>query len=454
MLAVLGCSAALALAACQQRSASEPTRPNLLLIVVDTLRADHLGCYGHEQATSPAIDALAGEGIRFERAYSSAPWTKPSVGSIMTGLHPSHHAVDRMLRVLPESAQTIADRLRENGYRTGGVISHSLLGKQYGFDQGFETYDESNARGHGYISTPNVTERALALMDELASSGEPFFLFVHFFDPHDTYRPHDGVDFAAAKVGRVRAGFSSPRLRVMDPPPNREEVGLLQDVYDEEIWFTDRGIERLLNELRRLRLIDQTLVVLTADHGEEFLERGWLGHGSSLYEELLHVPLIMRLPGGRQAGTVRKDPVSLVGVAATIFDVLGIEVDPDNWDVGSFLEPAPEAVPIRAELNYIPKEIGKEIPKDDDPWLRAVIEGDFKLIYDRVENRARLFNIAEDPGETNDLAAAMPERAERMRTLIGNGPRPDDDRRLHRKVTTLTEEQKEILRKLGYGGDD
>ncbi len=317
-------------------------------------------------------------------------------------------------------------------------------------DQGFELYDESQAKGHHYISTPGVTRLARAMLSELASDGRPFFLFVHFFDPHDTYRQHADIDFASSKAGRIDAGSASPGLRRLRPPLREPEVQLLRDLYDEEIRFTDRGIGQLLADLRAKGLLDRTLVVLTADHGEEFLERGWLGHGTSMHEELLHVPLLIRMPGAAREARVEKQPVSIVGLMPTILDVLGIGGNDTTFDGRSFFQRGASEAPIYAELNYLPVETGRKIPPADDPWLRAVIEGDYKMTYDRLEDRVRLYDVRRDPGEINDLAASEPELVSRLREKLRDAPNPHSEKRLSLKKTTLTDAQREQLRQLGY----
>jgi len=435
---------------CQNARPPRRLHPNLLLVVVDTLRADHLGCYGSTRDTSPQIDALATESVRYTRAYAAAPWTKPAVASMMTGLYPSHHGVDRMLRVLPDSASTLAEVLRQRGYRTAGVVSHTLIGKQFGYDQGFEIYDESEAQGHRHISTPGVIRRARELLRDFESASAPFFLFVHLFDPHDTYLPHPEFGFAAARAGRIKAGRGSSQLRQLRPPPHGAEIQLLRDLYDEEIRFTDQGLALLLGDLRSAGELDQTLVVLVADHGEEFFERGWLGHGSSLFDELLRVPLLVRLPGGERAGTVETKPVSVVGLMATSLEMLGLGGTAGNLDVPSFARVTTLAQPIYAELNYAPHGSGMTIPKADDPWLRAVIDGRYKLIYDRLQDRARLFDLVSDSAESTDVADRFPERVAAMRQMLRAAPRADSGLRLAPNHTTLSDAQKELLRKLGY----
>ncbi len=433
--------------ACQTETGT--VRPDVVLIVVDTLRADHLGCYGYWRNTSPQIDSLAEQSIRFERAYSTAPWTKPAVASMLTGLYPSRHGVDKMLHVLPQSATPLAELLRENGYQTAGVVSHSLLGEKFGFDQGFDRYDESQARGHHHVSTEEVARLATALIGELRADEKPYFLFVHLFDPHDTYRPH-GVGFAAKRAGRVAAGQPSPRLRKLEPPLDTQEVQLLRDVYDEEIRFTDRGIGEILKALGDDGRSERTLIVLTSDHGEEFMERGWLGHGTSMFDEVLRVPLLIRLPGAERAGSVEGDPVSTAGVMATVLDVAGLPASArSGLDVGSLLGPRPRPNPVLGELSYAPRQ-WRELDESTEPWLRMLVDGEWKLISDRLSGQVALFDVVADPGETTDLASRMPDRAETLHAQMKMEDAVAAQRRLGRETTDLSAGQRESLRQLGY----
>lgn len=380
--------------------------PNLLLIVVDTLRADHLGAYGHGRRTSPELDAFARDAVRFERAYATAPWTQPSVASILTGLAPATHGADRLLRVLPDSAVTLAERLRDAGYATGAVVSHTLLGPRFGFDQGFETFVHGDALGPGRFSTPGVTERGTQLLEAFAREQRPFFVMLHYFDPHYSYERHPDVGFAAAGgAGRLTGEESIETLLALDPPPAPEEVDFVRSLYDEEVHFTDAGIGRLLRAVDRLGIDERTVVVVSADHGEEFWERGALGHAHTLHEELVRVPLMIRGPGLEPR--VVDEPVSLLALAPTLLDLL--EVPADGFQARSFAQrartgtgPLPE--PIYLETEYF--EPGES--PDRASRKHGVIEGNLKLVEDRITGERRLYDLAADPDERDPLPDTRP----------------------------------------------
>ncbi|MDH3285582.1 MAG: sulfatase, partial [Acidobacteriota bacterium] len=249
------------MAGCATRPASPPR--NALVIVVDTLRWDHVGCYGHERDTTPAVDSLAAEGVRFDAAYSTAPWTKPAVASMLTGLYPSAHGVKTLNDGLAEAHRTLPEILVDHGYRTGGVISHTLLtnGEENRFGQGFELYLEREAKGHRHVSTNGVTEQAIRMLQEFAAGGQPFLIFVHYFDPHFNYVRHPEVGYAAPRAGRLDGTEHITEIVDMRASMTPEEIDFLRDLYDEEISFTDSGIGRLLRALRDEDLDDETVVV-------------------------------------------------------------------------------------------------------------------------------------------------------------------------------------------------
>ena len=428
--------------------APPPDAPNLLLVVVDTLRADRLGSYGAERPTSPALDRLAASGVRFARAYSPAPWTKPSVASIFTGLHPSAHGANRVKTALAEDAVTLAERLRAQGYRTAGVVSHDVLATKNGFAQGFERYFEDEALGHDHVSTEGVTRRALALLDELAAGNEPFFLFVHYFDPHYNYVRHPEFGFAAKGAGRLDGSQSLVSLRKLDL--SSEEIGLLRDLYDEEIRYTDEGIGRLLAGVDRAGQGERTVVVATADHGEAFLEHGWLGHTRSLYDVLLRVPLIVRAPG--VAPRVVEEPVTTVAVLPTVLELLGVPASDPAAQVASLAprmrgEPA-STEPLFAEVDFLPVF---------DPQKRAakkaLIGPRFKLIRDERSGKVELYDLEQDPGETRDLADAQPDRVESLLAELDERAEAAATGAMRGRVREPSQDELERLRLLGYGGD-
>ena len=434
---------------------SEPaTPPNVLLIVVDTLRQDHLGCYGWTRDTSPSIDALAQDAVRFTRAYATAPWTLPSVASMLTGLYPSSHRGARLTTRLPGEVLTLAEMLGEEGYQTGGVVSHTILTARWNFQQGYDVYLQSEALGHDHASTPGVTRQAEELLREFSASERPFFLFVHYFDPHYNYLRHPEFGFAPPSAGRLVGDEPITELRDLLDELTVEEIRFIRDLYDEEIRYTDSGVGQLLRTLKGLGLYENTLIVFTADHGEEFLTHGWLGHTRTLYDELMRVPLIVREPGNTNGPRVVEEPVSLVSLTPTILDLAGIESPAPGFQ-GRSLAPlmsngdSEGSDIIFLEVDFVPVEL------DDAPKTthkKGIVTGDFKLIREDRTLRYELYDLASDPQELNDLAARRPGLVEEMVLLLHGGITFSRGMAVEFEEMRLSEEQIEKLRSLGYIG--
>lgn len=418
------------------------------------MRADHLSCYGYSRDTSPSIDALASNAIRFERAYATSSWTKPSVASIMTGLYPSAHTVQHMGSHLPQEAETLAEILSEAGYQTNAVVSHHLISDRFDYAQGFDQFVDRDARGHDHVSTPGVTASALGMLDRLRTDSRPFFLFVHYFDPHFSYKPHTEVGESPRGAGRLHGGERMRVLRDLDPPPTDEERQFLIDLYDGEIRFTDAGIGELLKALDRHGLREETIVVLTADHGEEFYERGWLGHTRTLYDENVRVPLIVDLPG-MPGGKVVEQPVSLAALPATLLEFVGVSHEHRSFHAASLLglvkggEPEPAAV--FAEVDYDENRGPGMYTRKRSAFMRALIRGDHKLILDRYTNQYELYDLSRDPHETRNLFGVEAELSEAMRGELdrfpGNHGPPISGLDTN---SELSEAERVMLRELGY----
>ena len=380
--------------------------PSILLVSLDTTRADRLGCYGRPVARTPEIDRLAREGTVFERAFTPAPITLPAHASLLTGRFPHRHgARDNGIYRLLDDVPTLGEGLRAAGYRTAAVVGAAVLDRHYGLARGFDVYDDEVPRAGLAIAERDaaaVTERALAVAGELSG---PAFLFVHYFDPHAAYRP-------------------PPRFSDAEP-------------YQGEIAYVDEQIGRLLRGLARLDAWSRRLVVITADHGESLGEHGEATHGVFLYQATLHVPLVVAGPGW-PAGRRVKAPASLVDVAPTLLAAAGARA-PDGLD-GRILTPAEAEAPV-----LIPLE--SEFGLNSYGWapLSGLTDGRLKWIR---APRPELYDLESDPGERTDLAAAQPERAERMAARWREEVR--EDLRGARPADPGAAEREERLRALGY----
>lgn len=435
------------------RPRTEPAQ-NVLVIVIDTLGAEHLGAYGGP-TRSPSIDRLAREGVLFERAFSTAPWTKPSIASLFTGVMPSRHGVRRLTDRLNESVATLAEHAQACGFETHAVISHFLITTEHGYGQGFDTFDGSAIAGHEGISSRKVTDQALAFLER--RTDERFFLFVHYFDPHFAYHQHKRFAHTGDYEGPVASGMEIWSLRDLRGELAQADVEHLRDLYREEIAFTDFHVGRLLDALAEHGLAEDTLVVFTADHGEELMEHGWIGHTRTLYDELLRVPLIISLPS-RIEPRVVPEPVSLLDVAPTIAQLAGLPRLP-GWE-GTSLAPLlceGKGVhlnrPVFAEVSFGNADPGAEArnPRAADKVAHktAVIVNDLKLIHDEPSDSYELFDRRSDGEERKNLWQAgfqsshpLAQRLRAWEKARAEGSLGD--------AAVFDEAQLEELRRLGY----
>jgi arylsulfatase A-like enzyme len=420
-------------------------RPNLLLITLDTTRTDRLGLYGYERDTSPNLDRLARESVVYTGALSTTSWTLPAHASLFTGKFPSSHGA----RFDPEGSlilegfrgleerdivraqglgadqRTLAELLGEAGYLTGAVVAGPWLKRVFGLDKGFDHYDESEINHlHGRLAS-QVTNAALAWIDENAS--ERFFLFLNYYDPHYPYQDRE----------KRAQDFLPPGA--WDGKPGKLTPEGIRAHYDAEIHYMDRHIGRLLDGLRVRGLYHRTWIIVVADHGELLGENGQWAHGYHLTQPELKVPLVMKYPQGEVAPTRLDTPVQVTDVFAIVLDRLGLAPSPDAQGIAS---PQPDH-PMVAEL--------RSLTPDERPGWRMLIEGPFKYLWN-TRGEQMLFNLAGDPGETRDRASLEPERVQAMATRLDaflaalpKPTRPDSE-----EVRDVDEETQRALRNLGY----
>ena len=307
ILFVLGCE--------QKGSSAVESKLNVVLIVVDTLGARHLQAYDSRLNNSPNIARLAKEGVLFKNAYSVAPWTKPAIASIFTSLLPSEHKLRDLHDKLDNEHLTMAELLKLRGYATMGKVSHTFLNDKQGFSQGFDSFEVVPFRGnvHHAITSETVSTRALRWLEhqQKVAADQPFFMFLHYFDPHYNYQHHPQFDRTSKYKGKLQPGTDIRELRRLIPELTKEDIQYLVDLYHEEIQYTDYHIGRVIDELRKRGLDRNTLVILTADHGEEFMEHDYIGHTRTLYDELVNIPLIFWLPGQFEPAQIQENVSSL-----------------------------------------------------------------------------------------------------------------------------------------------
>lgn len=454
---------ALVVAGCGKKPA------NVVLIMVDTLRADHLSCYGGEGAGTPNVDRVAREGCLFTRVHSAAPTTLASTSSLMTSAYPRIHGALRNDFSLHESNLTLAEVLRDAGYNTAGFAASFALSSGSGIAQGFQSYDEgfSGTLG-GYVPqrTAGEVNEAVVRWFE-AQPSEPFFLFVHYFDPHVPYTPPPSWDSGGAGD---TSGVTGSMIDVKQLKEYLEEGGSvdrrlmrMRELYRGEVEYTDHEVGKLIGILERRGLLDDTILVLTADHGETFWEHRdmgeYLDHGYMVYETTTHIPLIIRRPGRVPAGLTVDTPASTIDIAATILDMLTIPI-PEDF-TGRSLVPAinGDTLPGRplfceATKPYGQIEYGAAFKNDFKP--KCVWMGDMKFIWmPFYGDREELYDLSNDPQETVDLleTAGADERVDEMRSALRRWAR--EGSMLARNSRSRVDPQtRSMLKALGYVQED
>jgi arylsulfatase A-like enzyme len=419
-------------------------RPSIVVFLTDTLRADRLSTYGFGKATSPALDALARESLVFEDAWAQSSWTRPTVASLFTGLHPATHGAVGFERPLAQRFTTLAEALEQAGYRTGAIVSNHVVHNRFGFAQGFDAWNDGEAKLYG-LPAADVVHRGLRFVD---STPGPFFLYLHTMEPHAVYEPSAEAFRLFAAPGEERRP-SRPIL--MRPKIGAGAARFLDTLYQGEVWDNDRAFGALVEGLRQRGRLDTSLLLFTADHGEEFLDHGDKGHGHSLYRELIRVPLVVRLPGGARGGTRESFPVAQVDVMPTLLGLVGVEAPPrsEGRDLsGSWLgkgRPRGPAVLV-AETRF---------GKSEKQSLRV---GDLKLILNQDPRRygegggpTELYDVARDPGEKDNLAEREPIAAawleRRLRFLLATWRHAA---KAPAETVEITDEDREALKALGY----
>lgn len=398
--------------------APRPTPTNVVLVSVDTLRPDRLGCYGATQVETPAIDALAASGVRFAQAFTPLPLTLPAHWTLLTGVEPWHHGVvDNGMTLAAPPVATLAERFAAAGYDTAAFVSAFVLHRTFGLDRGFARYDDGPAADAALDQLLHATARADERVDRALAwlrreRTKPFFLWLHLYDPHAPYEPPPGF-----------------RARYAARP------------YDGEVAFVDTQVARLLATLERSGAAARTLVVLLSDHGESLGEHGELTHGVLLYDATLHVPLIFRLPGGLAGAEVRRDVATLADVAPTVLALAGLDATPgiDGRDLFGSTD-TPRRIAAVSESPH--RRLG---------WatLVAVREAGWKYI---AAPRPELFSLADDPRERVDRSGDEAARSAPLARAARAIETTMRTRLAERRAAEPKREEQARLAALGYLG--
>jgi arylsulfatase A-like enzyme len=410
---------------------------NVVIFLVDTLRADRLGSYGYDRDTSPNIDAFAADAVLFERAFSVSPWTRTSVASMFTSMYPVAHACQDKDDLAADALVMMAEILKANGFKTGGFSTNISVSDKFNMTQGFDEFvyferetwfaDHPGKPDPGYVPIEGMMSAALNWLLDVGD--QPFFFYFHSTDPHWQYRPPPQF----ALWGDRRLG----------------------DLYDGEVRYTDYYFQEVVDHLSRLGKLDETLIIFTADHGEELFEHGGHGHGHTLYNELLQVPLIIRHPG-LKAGRL-SEIVRLIDVLPTIIDMFALEPG-DALIQGRSLMPlllgradqAPQEQFVLAEVMYPSKIEGMSLEADGWKLIRT-IEMQPNRGFPRGRRDAwEIYDMSRDPGEQENVVRFNPETLETTRKQLEALRSKFDVSGLEGKDADLDEETREALRSLGY----
>ena len=440
-----------------------PKRPNIIMYLVDTLRGDHLGCYGYDRPVSPNIDALAGDSVLFENAVAQAPYTWASVASLMTGLGVPTHRITRLKDSLPGEAITLAEFLGATGYNSTAIITSPAL-KQAGVDQGFA--------GIEFMRDVDAPQRIRQWLAD-KSDEQPFFLYVHTGEPHDPYDAPDRFrrSFAGAlrqpdltpeqaallrDISSKREGKPSPSatkpgsrawldaLLVEELEATPERVYDMVSLYDAGVAQADERFGLLLEELKKRKLYEDALIIFLSDHGEELYDHGSWAHGKTLYSEVLNIPLIVKLPSSTGLkGERRRDVAQHIDVVPTILDYLGIE-QPKHLE-GISLLPAiflkQESHRTRRVFSYVADGLEAGASVVDFPW---------KFIWNSVSGpNEQLFNMETDPREKADLSSEYPLRAKYLKAMI-KAHALESSTALNPGEAVMDEELLRKLKSMGY----
>ena len=397
--------------------------PDIIFVLVDSLRSDHVGCYGYSRDTTPFIDRFSKEEcVRFETVIPGGSWTQPAVMTLFTAM-----SVDGHRRVLPKlshnkDAITLAQALRSNGYQTIGITANSMTHRRFGYAKGFELWDDFSATlppdagidkiASGYARGATLTRMGLAKLRKRDVS-RPLFLFLFYMDPHWDFYPPPPYDKRFSKHGPQRGIWQTPKEKVTNEIRN-----LAVDAYDGEISYCDSAISNLIENIKLTPRWNNTIVVIAGDHGESFWERGFSGHGNDLHDSELKVPLIIRMPTFRfseiKSGSVVRGQTGGLDIAPTILELAGIR-PPPSWEGVSLYEAMKGGVsdgrPVVTETRI-----------RGGLWQRAVRTDEWKVIaVDDFSEPDEVYNLIDDPLETNNLVnmgAPLPDGIEKLLPLL------------------------------------
>ena len=423
------------LATCGEPRPPRPPRfDNLVIILIDTLRSDHLASYGYERDTAPFLGELAAGGIQLQ-GYPASSWTRPSIATLLTGLHPQRHQAIGRRDSLPEDVAFLPQVLADAGFTTAGYAGNMNASRRWGFHRGFQQWRQCSPQGK--VKARRVTYEALEMLPSLEA---PFLLYIHYVDPHDPYRPERAWEDEA----EPRPYVQPKQVREQGVPWEAAEIRRMVDQYDGEIREMDAQIRRLFQALAERGLLEDTLVVVTSDHGEEFGEHGGLTHGVTLYEEVLRVPFLLwsreGLPHYASDAVLHQ-----VDFLPTVLEALGLAAHTpprldgtSRWQqIAAGTSPAPEDLFFHLDLS------GRgAVAMTRHPW---------KWIHTNATPHDQLFDLAADPGETRTLDARTSAAASLdLKHLLIRHHNRLGTLAARRELAEMDDESRRALAALGY----
>jgi len=448
------------------RAETSARHPNLIIILIDALRADHLGCYGSETVSTPSLDRFAGRSTMFRNVISQSSWTKTSMASLMSSMLPSRHGVFTEGDVVGPEIPLLSSLLRSKGITTAAFVGNPWMNSRFGFDRGYSLYFEEFDRLWKIFPIDVIFGRRLVKRQPFPDGSKlfrharnwierygerHFFVYIHLMDVHDPYLPPPPFDtMYLGDIGghydRNQLREKEKRFRELKASPDSTLLRLAEGLYSGGISYEDSMIGDFLGFLEARGLFDNTLIVVTADHGEEFLEHGGTTHGRTLYNEVIRVPMLIRYPPAFPEGTIVNNPVKLIDIVPTITDVYGIEAESTFGGksfIGDIDGPGGQSEPSRGE------RIISELHHGDG-FVQSVCDGEWKLIRkdwipdDPQRGILELYHLGDDPSELVNLADV---RQEKVQELIGSFPAVP--RETDQKIE-IPERLLESLKALGY----
>ena len=435
-----------------------PPFNKVLVVLVDALRADKLGCYGFDEPTSPTIDKMAKESVLFENVHAASPWTAPSFGTLFTGVSPTVHGAGKMLGRNSSSGKSVHGvtvggirsdlptlaELMPSQMKTAAVINNSFVCRELGYARGFDDFDFKIAHLTNYRTADEVTDVAIRWLAK--NKDKPFFYFLHYFDPHIQYAPPKKYlpIFAPHKPPRISYPFTDhAAARNGSLNPNESEKAYIRGLYHGEVRFVDDELGRLFNYMNKNKLLDDTWIVFISDHGEELFEHGSFDHGHRYEEEVTRVPWLIRAPGGKwQAGKRVSANVSHVDVFATLLDLAGVPLP--QYAEGRTVIPLINGQETGDRTSYMEFNLfnGQQA---------AIFDGRYKYIHDIRRDRGFMYDLEKDSLELKKLTA--PDKQYQLMSAQLHAKRKELDAAAAGKAqnsAVLSDESRDALKSLGY----